>query len=243
VTVNDGLGELADAIGRPRMAADAADASVPVAGTVIVVRSGDGGPEVLMMERPDRGSFAGAWVFPGGKVEDGDAGATEEDVARSAGVRETREETGVVLDAGAVVTLSRWDPPVGVPKRIRTWFFVAPAPVDETLLLSDEEAVSAAWVRPADMLARHGRGELTLYPPTWVTLLGLADAPDAAALLRAAAEPALFDSAARSDDRGPYLLWAGDEEYAAGQDAPATGSRHRLRIDSLPWVYERHPAP
>jgi 8-oxo-dGTP pyrophosphatase MutT (NUDIX family) len=240
--VNDGLGELADAIGRPRVAADATDASIPVAGTVIVVRSGVDGPEVLMMERPDRGSFAGAWVFPGGKVEAADAGTTELEVARSAGIRETWEETGVVLDADAVVTLSRWDPPVGVPKRIRTWFFVAPAPADDTLLLSDDEAVRAAWVRPADMLARHGRGELTLYPPTWVTLLGLADAPDAAALLLVTAEPTLFDSAARSDDRGPYLLWAGDEEYGAGEDAPASGARHRLRIDSLPWVYERHPA-
>lgn len=241
--MNDGLGELADAIGRPRAAADAVDASVPVAGTVIVVRSGDAGPEVLMMERPDRGSFAGAWVFPGGKVEPGDAGATEEQIARSAGIRETWEETGVVLDADTVVTLSRWDPPVGVPRRIRTWFFVAPAPADVVIRLSDDEAVRAAWVRPAEILTQHGRGELTLYPPTWVTLSGFVDAPDAAALLAVAAEPALFDSIARSDDRGPYLLWAGDEEYATEQDAPASGSRHRLRIDSLPWVYERHPAP
>ncbi|KHK98875.1 hypothetical protein LK09_08420 [Microbacterium mangrovi] len=240
--MNDGLGELADALGRPRVAGDAADASVPVAGTVIVVRAGDAGPEVLMMERPDRGSFAGAWVFPGGKVEDGDAGATEEGTARNAGVRETWEETGIALDAGSVVTLSRWDPPVGIPTRIRTWFFVAPAPAEVTLRLSDAEAVRAAWVRPADMLARHGRGELTLYPPTWVTLHGLADAPDAAALLAVASAPALFDSVARRDARGPYLLWAGDEEFEAVQDAPASGSRHRLRLDSLPWVYERTSA-
>jgi 8-oxo-dGTP pyrophosphatase MutT (NUDIX family) len=236
--VNDGLGELQGAFGRPRTAADGSDPAVPVAGTVIVVRDGDAGPEVLMMERPDRGSFAGAWVFPGGKVEEQDAGDSESRIALSAGVRETREETGLVLDPGALVTLSVWDPPVGVPKRIRTWFFVAPAPTQTVLTLSAHEAVRAEWVRPADMLSRHAAGELTLYPPTWVTLHGLADARDAAALLIAPATAARFDSVARTDDAGPYLLWAGDAEFE-DQRGEASGTRHRLRIGSLPWVYER----
>ena len=71
---------LADAVGesRPRVPGDGADPGIPVAATVIVLREGATGPEVLMIERPDRGSFAGAWVFPGGKVEPADRLADDE---------------------------------------------------------------------------------------------------------------------------------------------------------------------
>ena len=46
---------------------------LPLAGTVVVLRDGALGAEVLLMRRPDRGSFAGGWAFPGGKVEAADA--------------------------------------------------------------------------------------------------------------------------------------------------------------------------
>ncbi len=47
------------------------------AATVILVRDGDQGVEVFMMERSAHGSFGGLHVFPGGKVDpaDGDARA------------------------------------------------------------------------------------------------------------------------------------------------------------------------
>lgn len=105
---------LAEAAGdsRQRIPADADDPAVPVAATVVIARDGSGGPEVLLIERPDRGSFAGAWVFPGGKIESTDGpAATEEDLARRAGLRETWEESGLTLDSDALVTLSCWDPP------------------------------------------------------------------------------------------------------------------------------------
>ncbi|MGH7292701.1 MAG: NUDIX hydrolase, partial [Myxococcota bacterium] len=179
---------LADSFGdsRPRRSGDGTDPDVPVAATVVIVRDAASGPEVLMIERPDRGSFAGAWVFPGGKLEpaDGDA-ADEMSAARRAGVRETWEETGLQLDADALVPLSCWDPPPGIALRIRTWFFLADDP-DGAQTLAPEEVIAAEWVRPAAMLARHARAEVTLYPPTWVTLHDLADQPDAAAMAAAA---------------------------------------------------------
>ena len=113
------------------MPLDAIDPAAAMAGTVVLLRDGAAGLEVLMLERPDRGSFAGAWVFPGGKVDADDrVGPTdsEEDVARSAGVRETHEEVGLGVDSADLVTLSVWNPPAGLPLRIRTWFFLAPAP-------------------------------------------------------------------------------------------------------------------
>ena len=87
---------------------------VGTAATVVLLRDGAHGIEVLLLERPRHtGTFAGAWVFPGGRVdpEDYDAAGSvppdlqaeprnpEEDLpaARIAGVRETVEETGLVL--------------------------------------------------------------------------------------------------------------------------------------------------
>lgn len=235
---------LDDAVGesRPRSAEDGVDPDVPVAATVVLVRDGAEGPEVLLIERPDRGSFAGAWVFPGGKLEDADRGAadeTEEVVARRAGVRETREETGIALDPDALVTMSVWDPPPGLALRIRTWFFVAPEP-GGVIALSADEAVAAEWLRPVDALARHGRGELTLYPPTWVTLHGLSSHPDAGSILETArlAGVQRFETVARRGGDGPVLLWHGDAEYDPDAAAEAS-ARHRLEIGALPWRYTR----
>jgi 8-oxo-dGTP pyrophosphatase MutT (NUDIX family) len=226
---------------RARRPEDATDRTIPVAATVVLLRDGDAGLEVLMIERPDRGSFAGAWVFPGGKLEDDDrmgSDDVEEDAARRAGVRETREETGLAIDPAVFETLSVWDPPPGIALRIRTWFFLAPAPTGE-LVLSPGEAVAAQWARPADLLERHGRGELTLYPPTWVTLHGLAAHPDAASVRGAARLAGVqhFETVARRGAEGPVLLWHGDDDW--DPDAAASGSRHRLEIGALPWRYSR----
>ncbi|MFB7884129.1 NUDIX domain-containing protein [Microbacterium sp. NPDC056057] len=239
------LQALSDSIGgaRTRRPEDATDPAIPVAATVVLLRDGDDGLDVLMIERPDRGSFAGAWVFPGGKLEDadrGEDGEPEEAVARRAGVRETHEETGLALDADALVTLSCWDPPPGLALRIRTWFFVAPAAAG-ALTLSADEAVAADWLRPADALARHGRGGLTLYPPTWVTLHGLAAHTDVESVVGAARLGGVerFETVARRGGEGPILMWQGDEEWEADAEGAASGSRHRLEIGALPWRYER----
>ncbi|MET0812965.1 MAG: NUDIX domain-containing protein, partial [Microbacterium sp.] len=218
---------LADTVGRsrPRVAADGTDPAIPVAATVVLVRDGVDGPEVLLIERPDRGSFAGAWVFPGGKLEPVDAGDGEEvDAARRAAVRETWEETGLVLDPDGLEVLSVWDPPPGIALRIRTWFFVGRAPAAE-LALSAHEAVDAEWVRPADLLARHARGGVTLYPPTWVTLHSLEADTTADALVDRVrlADVESFETVARP---GPTLLWRGDAEY--DDEADDASRRHRI---------------
>lgn len=236
---------------RPRRAEDGADSTIPVAATVVLARDGERGPEVLLIERPARGSFAGAWVFPGGKLDEGDRSAaddTELAPARRAAVRETREETALEVQAGDLVPMSVWDPPPGVALRIRTWFFAVAAPAGE-ISLSVDEAVAAQWMPPAEALARHGRGELALYPPTWVTLHELQDHPDVASLVATVrlGGIARFETVARRAASGSLLLWQGDDEYAAeiesvGDPATATvdsGSRHRLEIGALPWRYTR----
>lgn len=239
------LRAVADALtdSRPRRPEDATDASIPVAATVVLLRDGEHGPEVLMIERPDRGSFAGAWVFPGGKLEADDRADPDEPeliTARRAGVRETAEETALVIDPGSAETLSVWDPPPGLALRIRTWFFVAPAPAGE-IALSADEAVAAQWARPADLLERHGQGGLTLYPPTWVTLHGLSAHADVQSALGAARLAGVqhFETVARRGAEGPLLLWRGDAEWDPDAGGGASTSRHRLEAGALPWRYAR----
>ena len=223
--------DLADAAGeaRRRIASDLSDPDIPVAATVVLLRDGGDGLEVLMIERPDRGSFAGAWVFPGGKLDPEDEGALddatapEEADARRAAVRETREETGLEIEASALVTLSCWDPPPGAPLRIRTWFFLAAAPEGE-LRLEPGEAVAAEWLRPADALQRQARGELTLYPPTWVTLHGLAEADDVAGALAGARASAGSRPSRRRCGKGPARARA-----SSGRRMPSTTASGRTR--------------
>lgn len=76
------------------------------AATVIVMRDkAQGPPELLMVERAAAMSFAaGALVFPGGRVDDGDrtlaelhGGDPEDMAARIAAIREALEEAGVAV--------------------------------------------------------------------------------------------------------------------------------------------------
>ena len=223
-----------------------ADAEHPVAATVVLMRDGVDGIDVLLLERPrHRGSFAGAWVFPGGGVDDEDrlesdpADIVEETLARRSAVREVREETGLEVGNEALVTAACWTPPAEAPRRFRTWFYWAAAPGGD-IVISPDEIVDYAWIRAAQALERHAAGRLMLVPPTWVTLNELAQYESVEAALSAvrAVQTQIFVPRITQSEQGNVLLWQGDAAHADGQLASA-GGRHRLEIGSLPWVYSR----
>jgi 8-oxo-dGTP pyrophosphatase MutT (NUDIX family) len=79
---------------------------IPAATAVIFRRSEHGHPQLLMVQRARALSFGGAVVFPGGKVDDADRVLAqrlypneEQELAsaRIAAIRETLEETGLVI--------------------------------------------------------------------------------------------------------------------------------------------------
>lgn len=209
------------------------DEDLPVAGTAVILRDGADGVEVLLLRRPDRGSFAGAWVFPGGMIEPGDrlSGADEREDARRAAVRETGEEVG--LELGRLMPLSCWVPPSGIPKRVRTWFFLAADPGGE-IHASPEEVVETWWCAPAAALAARDDGRLTLMPPTWRTLDELRDATDVEDALTRIADPPVFRTRFQRTEAGTIFYWDGDELAGA-----AGGARERLVAEDPPWRLER----
>ncbi|HEX6522739.1 MAG TPA: NUDIX domain-containing protein [Streptosporangiaceae bacterium] len=155
------------------------------AATVILLRDRDDGVEVLLLCRKRAMDFApGAHVFPGGSVDPGDAdagievpgdlGVPPERVRALVGaaVRETREECGVVLRADTLIPWARWITPEVSNRRFDTWFFVAAMPEDQ-VAGAVAEADSAQWLRPAAALDAARAGEITLLPPTAVTVAEL----------------------------------------------------------------------
>lgn len=209
----------------------------------MLLRDGELGIEVLLAERPhDRGSFRAAWVFPGGAVDHADAAGGELggiEAARRAAVRETREEIGLDVAPDELVVFSHWVPPQIAEKRLVTTFFAARVP-DGELRPSPDEVVALAWVRPAEALARHAAGAMILWPPTWVTLHGLAHQASVDEALAAYRAAGARRYAGRFDTPRTTILWQEDGGYELADPASA-GPRHRLVMTSLPWQYLVEP--
>ncbi len=159
------------------------------ASTVIVLRASADGFEVLLVRRNDRVAFmAGAFVFPGGRV-DADDKARAGDYAflhqpqrftdldgaaelayRHAGVRELREEAAVQVDVDALLPIAHWVTPAIEIRRYDTRFFLTVMPPGQEAKHDEGETTELAWCTPSDALGRGLRGEIMLPPPTWTTL-------------------------------------------------------------------------
>lgn len=217
------------------------------AATVVVLRDhADGGVEALMVRRSSKLAFAGgAWVFPGGRVDEVDrAGVAPDDLegaARRAAVREAQEEAGIELDPAALVWCSHWTPPPISPKRFGTHFFATASPVaDLAVTVDGGEVDDHAWMRPGAALARRDAQEIELSPPTWITLAELARHDDVAGALAAfaAREPERFATRIAFIGDQVLALYDGDGAYEGG-DPEAPGPRHRLWMAADGWRYER----
>jgi len=78
------------------------DEPIPAATLILVRERSSGLPELLMVERSAGMAFAaGAWVFPGGRIDTADEqlanalGLADDGAARIAAIRETLEETAI----------------------------------------------------------------------------------------------------------------------------------------------------
>jgi 8-oxo-dGTP pyrophosphatase MutT (NUDIX family) len=153
------------------------------AATVILLRGGAGGLELLLVKRNPTARFmGGVWVFPGGAVEQ--AEGDDDRAHRAAAVRELREEAGVELpDPAELVKFSRWITPALVRTRFDTHFFLASLPPGQEPHVDGEECVALGWFTPAGALEAHRAGEILLVFPTIKHLEQISPFASAAELL------------------------------------------------------------
>jgi 8-oxo-dGTP pyrophosphatase MutT (NUDIX family) len=96
---------------------------------------------------------------------------------------------GLVLRTDLLTPWARWITPEVSPRRFDTWFFAAALPAGQTATAAPEghadpgESESGTWLRPAAALEAAQAGEITLLPPTAVTLRELAAHQDVDGIL------------------------------------------------------------
>jgi 8-oxo-dGTP pyrophosphatase MutT (NUDIX family) len=100
---------------------------------------------------------------------------------------------GLVLRADLLTPWARWITPEVSPRRFDTWFFAAALPPGQTAALAAAagpqaqsapgESDSGTWLAPAAALEAARAGQITLLPPTAVTLAELAAHQDVASVL------------------------------------------------------------
>ena len=215
--------------------------TIPAA-TVVLLRDGSEGVEVLMLKKNSKITFGGMWVFPGGKIdpEDYPSDGDVDVAARVAAARETFEEAGIEVSQESFQFLAHWTPPPGPQKRFATWFFTAQVEGDQDIAIDDGEIKEHAWLNPAKALERHAKGEIDLVPPTWITLYHLSQYAPAAAVIAHFKENQgkTYNTRvvkAASGDR--VALWVGDAGYDAW-DAEVAGDRHRLVMSEGGFIFE-----
>lgn len=213
-----------------------------LAATVLILR--DDPFEVLTVQRHAGATFASAIVFPGGVVDPEDhdeawmpllTGAATlspgDRAIRIAGIRETFEETGLLLARlpdgsdvpqpagpadtfintvrasggrlalGDIQHFGHWITPVGNPKRFDTHFLLARAPAGQTAAPDGIETVGMEWATPAALVERAEQGERNIMFPTYANLLRLSESRTATDALTQAASRPRFAVHARAEKR------------------------------------------
>jgi 8-oxo-dGTP pyrophosphatase MutT (NUDIX family) len=176
---------------------------IRLAASLIGVRDGAGGPEILLIERTHDHRFLPGYVaFPGGAVDSADGplaarwfGDADEAV-RAAAIRELAEEVGLAVTAGSVVAadpdrpveridaspppvsslpeIARWVAPERVPVRFDARYYATRMDEAPDPVPDGTEVGAAWWESPASLLVAWEAGERLLYWPTHFTMLALA---------------------------------------------------------------------
>lgn len=210
------------------------------AATALLLRDTHNGIEVLMLRR-NRAlkAFGGAWVFPGGRVDDADGpGLTDIERAKITAIRETKEETDLDISGTKLATLSNWIPPVEEKRRFSTWFFVGQAP-DAPVIIDDGEIHDYQWISPKSALSRVPADNFIVLPPTFVSLHALQDYETASTAVEGIkqTDTEIFKTKFARGPNGFITLWPGDAAYD-DLDFTKAGVRRRLYANPDGWIYE-----
>jgi 8-oxo-dGTP pyrophosphatase MutT (NUDIX family) len=121
---------------------------------------------VLLAGVPD-GAPGSPLAVPAGPSWDADRAAL---AAGTLTLAELLSRRGLVLRADLLVPWARWVTPEGEPRRFDARFFAAALPAGQVATGHAAESDHIAWLRPADAIEAGRAGEISLFPPTAVTL-------------------------------------------------------------------------
>jgi 8-oxo-dGTP pyrophosphatase MutT (NUDIX family) len=222
------------------------------AATVLLLRAGRTGAEVLIVQRhPGLSFMGGLWAFPGGRVEPQDgidpaqrAARPLDDAFRHAACRELLEECAVALVPEQLQLWSRWITPSAAARRFDTRFYATRVARETPIALDGTELVAHEWLPPESAVRRALEGALPVSPPTLLVLedlrLSLAQhgALDATlAAERARTVPPIMPRL-RTTASGPEAVMPWEAEYAAlpgeGEPIAADSAPHIARLAALP---------
>ena len=116
-------------------------------------------------------------------------------------------------DLDRFVWTSRWITPIGSPKRYDTWFFLVSADEGAVATPEQREGMEMLWLSPAEALARHRAGELSMVFPTIRSLMAIESFTSPAALVasRRGAEIPTIQPTLKIED-GKVLILLPEEE-------------------------------
>lgn len=205
------MGFMNDTVPPSKPAASSPEVPPRDAASVVLLRDGPQGLEVLLQRRHLDSRVLGGWyVFPGGKLDDEDCAesgtcrldqpvailqarlnepqtpATQVQGLYVAALRELWEEAAIDLrgQASALLPWSRWITPRNPPvgsHRFDTRFFLALLPTGQTAAHDHHETIETLWITPRLALDRYWQREIDLIPPQLMALAQLARHGHAAA--------------------------------------------------------------
>ena len=199
--------------------------------------------EVLLIRRSKGSSFGGAWVFPGGKVDEKDIDVKDKDVdarLRRAAQREVLEETGLVIDAEQLQSFNHWTTPVQEKRRFATQFYIGVLNDQQQVQVDEREIDAYQWLTPQQALEVHKQGELMLLPPTMISIKFLEKFKDITTLQTAMMDyqPVYIQPEIVQTQQGFCALLSGDAGYDSA-DPSFNSPMHRLLLNEGHWQYIR----
>lgn len=179
---------------------------------------------VLLASRKDGSPFD-----PGRELSEEESSSLRKQVASGRlSLDGLAERLSLVLRPDWLAPLARWITPVTEKRRWDTRFFLARFPEGQTATPDCRELSEGMWLSPREALALADRGEILLYPPTYVTLVSLARHARAGEALVAAAQNPPLPVVPQSfcDESGVGVLLPWDPEYRG--PSPAWGEEPEL---------------
>ena len=132
------------------------------------------------------------------------------------GLYRTLEATGRRLDGDALLYVSNWVTPRGLPKRFDARFYLLEVPADVVVRSDRTEVYDPVWVTPRRALAAAAAGEWLVEVPTRAQLEMLATAADLDGVLSASRRvaPARTEPRIVRDSQGAWsVLLPGDPGF------------------------------